>query len=143
MTRPFGILLVEDSESDILLVNKAIEKLGMDCQLHVVRDGEDFVEFFRNGNGENGSKKNNIDLILLDLNMLRMNGFEVLEHRNSDPDLKDIPVVILTSSLNDKDIEKAYELGANGYLAKPIEIDVFMETVAKAAVYWHNLFKRA
>ncbi|OGX57398.1 MAG: hypothetical protein A2447_03755 [Omnitrophica WOR_2 bacterium RIFOXYC2_FULL_38_12] len=142
VTRPFGILLVEDAESDILLVNKAIEKLGKDCQLYVVKDGEDLVEYFKSGSDDNENKKNNIDLILLDLNMLRMNGFEVLEHRNKDKDLKDIPVVILTSSLNDKDIEKAYELGANGYLAKPIEIEVFMETVAKAAVYWHNLFKR-
>lgn len=143
MTRPFGILLVEDSESDILLVSRAIEKLGKDSKLHVVKDGEDFVGFFKDCDGHKKINDRKIDLILLDLNMSRMDGFEVLEYRNNDEDIKDIPVVILTSSFNDRDIERAYELGANGYLAKPIEIELFLETVAKAAVYWHNLFKRS
>lgn len=88
MTRSFGILLVEDLESDILLVSKAIEKLGRDNQLYIVKDGENFVEFFKDVDAENNANKNKIGLILLDLNMLRMNGFEVLEYKNNDKDLK-------------------------------------------------------
>ncbi|MEO8765729.1 MAG: response regulator [Ginsengibacter sp.] len=131
------ILLVEDDIDDAEMTIHAMHKHHLANKLIHVADGEEAMDFLLGKgkfNGRNTSLKPR--LILLDLKMPKMDGMEVLEIVKSNIDTKTIPVVILTSSREDPDVKRCYELGANGYIVKPVEFDSFIKTVSELGMYW-------
>lgn len=133
----YPILLVEDNPDDIMITKRAFAKGRILNKLYVVQDGEEAIEFLR----KRGKYKDvpTPTLVLLDLKMPKMNGFEVLEQIKGDKDLKSIPIVVLTSSERDKDIEEAYKLGCNSYIVKPVNFDNFIKTVVDIKEYWLSI----
>lgn len=119
--RGFEILLVEDSPADVRLTEEALKEGKVPHHLRVAGDGVEALAFLRREKRDAGTGRP--DLILLDLNLPRKDGRELLEEIKSDPDLKQIPVVILTTSCSGKDILKGYELQANYYMTKPADVD--------------------
>ncbi|MDB5124091.1 MAG: chemotaxis protein CheY [Mucilaginibacter sp.] len=131
------ILFAEDSMDDATLTIRALTRSGFTNKLLHVKDGAEALDFFYcNGEYASRNKKENPKLILLDLKMPKMSGMQVLEKLKSDPDLKSIPVVILTSSKEDPDIEKCYSLGANSYIVKPVDSSNFFQAIEKIGMYW-------
>jgi two-component system, chemotaxis family, response regulator Rcp1 len=124
---PLQVLLVEDSPGDIRLTLEAFRDTNPSIHLHVANDGVEAMAFLRH-EGRN-SQAPRPDLILLDLNMPKMDGRQVLAHIKDDEDLKTIPTVILTTSEAESDIVKSYELQANCYLNKPVQLDAFESLV--------------
>jgi CheY-like chemotaxis protein len=131
------ILFAEDSVDDALLTIRVLRKSGLSNKLHHVKDGAEALDFIY-CRGEYSSRNINEHpkVIFLDLKMPKVNGLEVLEKLKSDPDMKSIPVVILTSSNEDPDIEKSYALGANSYIVKPVDIDNFFQAIKELGLYW-------
>ncbi len=139
MGLPVEILLVEDNEGDILLTKKAFKRGKIMNQLHVARDGEQALEFlFKRGKHVDAPTP---DLILLDLNMPKLSGQEVLKRIKEDEDLKSIPVIILTTSTADEDILKSYQLQASSYIRKPVDFKQFGEVIQKLQDYWFTIVK--
>lgn len=131
------VILVEDNPDDAALTIRALKKQNLANKLIHLKDGEEALEFiFGNGAGESRMMRNSPRVILLDLKMPKVNGIEVLERLKSNMDTKSIPVVVLTSSAEDPDIKRCYELGANSYIVKPVEFDNFAKTVADLGLYW-------
>jgi two-component system, response regulator len=125
------ILLVEDSLDDAELTIRALKKKNLANNLRHFSDGEELLEYvFRTP--DNGLPK----LILLDLKMPKMDGIEVLRHLKSDEKKKMIPVVMLTSSKEEKDIIESYKLGVNAYVVKPVEMDKFIDAVSQIGFFW-------
>ncbi|MCB8912244.1 two component system response regulator [Rhodococcus rhodochrous] len=125
--RPIDVLLVEDDPGDELMTREAFEDNKIGNTLHVVRDGEEALDFlYRRGQYENAPRP---DLILLDLNLPKYDGRQVLEQVKSDSDLTDIPVVVLTTSAAEEDILRSYKLHANAYVTKPVDLDQFIRAV--------------
>ena len=137
MVRPVEILLVEDNPGDIQLAKEALEDCKMINKLHVTDDGEKALNFLFKKDGYESAPKP--DLILLDINLPKVDGREVLTKIKEDEKLKLIPVVILTSSKADEDILKMYELHANCYITKPINIDRFFEVVKAIEAFWMGI----
>jgi len=137
MPEPAIILLGEDSEDDVLLIKRAFEEAKIINPIYVVRDGEEVIEYLC---GEekfaNRAEYPLPDLILLDLKMPRMDGFEVLQWVRRQPHLRALRVVVLTSSDQIRDVNRAYELGANSFLIKPAEFEHFAETSQLLQQYW-------
>lgn len=131
---PVEILLVEDNPGDVRLTREALRDAKVRNHLHVVDDGVRAVEFLR-GQGDYASAVRP-DLILLDLNLPRMSGLEVLQEIKTDPDLLRIPVVVLTSSQAERDIASAYALHANCFVTKPVDLDHFMHVVRSLEDFW-------
>jgi len=131
--------MAEDNPGDVTLTRKALEEGKLANNLHVVNDGVEAIAYL-NGEGEYADRPRP-DLILLDLNMPRKDGREVLEDIKSDDDLKRIPVVVLTSSEAEEDVAKSYELHANAYLTKPIDFDGFLEIVGSLEEFWLEVVK--
>ena len=131
------VLLVEDNPDDAFLIKRAFKKAKLANPLFVVEDGEEAVAYLV-GEGEFADRNEHPlpMLILLDLKLPKMSGFEVLQWRMGNPGVKKIPVVVLTSSNQTPDIEKAYELGANSYLVKPVSFEGLMEMVRVLGMYW-------
>ncbi len=121
------ILLVEDDEGDVIIIREAFQHYRIRNALHVVSDGDEALRFVRR-KGEYAAAPRP-DLVLLDLNLPRRNGHEVLAELKADPELKVIPVVVLTTSKADEDILRSYSLHANAYVSKPVEADDFMSAV--------------
>jgi CheY-like chemotaxis protein len=136
--QPFDVLLVEDELADAHLVRKAIKESNVVCNLHHVLDGLEAFSFLRR-EGERYENMPQPDLILLDLNMPRMNGREFLAAIKADGHLASIPVVVLTTSDVERDVEAAYELGAAGFVTKPVDIVQFIETMEQLLGYWLRL----
>jgi len=138
MQNAVDIILVEDNIDDAALVMHALKKTNMVNNLIHLKDGVEALDFiFGTGSYEGqGVQAKNTKVILLDLKMPRVNGLEVLEKVKSDPRTKTIPIVVLTSSAEDPDIEKCYELGANSYIVKPVEFDNFSKAVSSLGLYW-------
>lgn len=138
------ILFVEDSEDDATLTIRALTKSGFTNKLHHVRDGAEALDFIY-GRGVYASRdlKVNPKLILLDLKMPKVSGIQVLEKVKSDPNLRSIPVVILTSSKEDPDVAKCYALGANSYIVKPVDSDSFIRAIKEIGLYWMVLSQPA
>lgn len=135
------ILLVEDNEGDIVLTLDAFEESKIKSEISVVRNGSDALNFlFRRGEFENVSKP---DLILLDINIPIFNGLDVLKTIKEDPELKKIPVIILTTSSNQNEINKAYERHTNSYVIKPLDMDEFIKAILKIEQFWLQLSKLA
>lgn len=134
------ILLVDDDEAFTMLVNVAIRKSGVDADLRIARDGEEAVSYLsRQGKFSDETAFHVPSLVLLDLKMPRMDGFEVLEWRLDHPELNAMPFVILSSSDLESDRQRASELGAHGYLVKPMDLPGFAELVESLDKFWANV----
>jgi two-component system, chemotaxis family, response regulator Rcp1 len=131
---PIEVLLVEDSPGDVRLTKEAFRDANKSIHLHVATDGVEAMAFLRK-QGVHGSAPRP-DLILLDLNLPKMDGREVLSHIKQDDSLKTIPTVILTTSEAEVDIVKSYELQANCYLNKPVHLDAFENLVKSINDFW-------
>ncbi|WP_053848405.1 response regulator [Streptomyces sp. NRRL B-24085] len=124
---PIDVLLVEDDPGDELMTREAFEDNKIGNTLHVVRDGEEALDFlYRRGDHTEAPQP---DLILLDLNLPKYDGRQVLEKIKSDPELSHIPVVVLTTSAAEEDILRSYRLHANAYVTKPVDLDQFIAAV--------------
>jgi len=135
--KPIQILLVEDNEGDILLTKEALTEGKIVNDVHVVRDGWEAMQFLKKEEGFEHAVTP--DLILLDVNLPRLDGHEVLEKIKNDKELKMIPVVMLTTSSSASDILKSYGNHANCYITKPVEIDDFMSTVSGIEDFWISI----
>jgi CheY-like chemotaxis protein len=124
---PVEILLVEDDPGDVLITREAIESSKVANRLSVVSNGEEALQFLRRE--EPFADAPRPGLLLLDLNLPRLDGREVLARMKADPDLRRIPVVVLTTSSSDEDIVRSYDLHANAYVTKPVDFDQFMSVV--------------
>jgi DNA-binding response OmpR family regulator len=134
------VLLIEDASDDILTMGRAFSRAGVDAGLSVVRDGEEAVSYLRRATGEDSVRREPLpSLILLDLNLPKKSGLEVLSWIRGQASLKRVPVVVLTSAWNDADVDRAYELGANSYLVKPVGFGQLVETVRALKQYWLDL----
>jgi len=132
--RPIDILLVEDNPGDVRLTVEGLKESKVRNNLHVARDGVEAMAFLRREGQHIGAVRP--DLILLDLNLPRMDGREVLLEIKSDAKLKTIPVVVLTSSHEERDIVESYRLGVNSYITKPVDFEQFTEAVRTLGMYW-------
>lgn len=128
------ILLVEDDEYDVELTERALSKSEVDSELYVVWDGEEALDFLY-GRGEFEDSPYP-DLILLDLKLPKIGGHEVLSKIKEDPDLKQIPVIVLTVSEREEDMVKAYDSGASSYIHKPVNPDEFGKVIRTVQEYW-------
>jgi len=133
------ILLVEDNEGDILLTSEALEDGKILNKLSVVRDGREAIDFLDKKKDFIGASTP--DLILLDVNLPKMNGHEVLKYIKQHKALKQIPVIMLTTSSSQEDIDNSYQNYANCYITKPIEVGDFMKAVNQIEEFWVNLVK--
>ena len=134
LVKPVDILLVEDNPGDVQLTREAFEDCKIINNLHVAKDGEIAIDYLFQQNGYEEAIRP--DIVLLDLNLPKIDGREVLQKIKSNPQLKHIPVVILTSSKSDEDILRSYALQANCYITKPINIDRFFEVVHAIESFW-------
>jgi len=137
--RSIEILLVEDNPGDIRLTIEALKDSKLKNNLHVVKDGLEAISFLRKK-----GKYSNVprpDLILLDLNLPKKNGKDVLAEIKNDPELKRIPVVVLTTSNAEEDIIKSYEYHANCYITKPVDFEQFIKVVKKIEDFWFTIVK--
>lgn len=131
------ILLVEDNKDDVELTLHALRKENLANSIHVARDGEEALEFlFCSGAFADRSFDHPPRLVLLDLKLPKVGGMEVLTRLKADSRTKTIPVVILTSSKEERDLVNGYGLGANSYIQKPVDFDQFRETVKRVGLYW-------
>lgn len=131
------ILLVEDNPDGAELIIRVLKKQGLINEIFQVEDGEEALEFiFGQGRYAQKSYVEQIKLILLDLKLPKLNGLEVLEKIKTNPSTAKLPVVILTSSTEDPDINKAYELGVNSYVVKPVDFEDFVNAVHQTGLYW-------
>jgi CheY-like chemotaxis protein len=137
--KPIDILLVEDSPGDVMLVEEVLSDSKMRNRLHVVSDGEQAMEFVRRQGAH--ARAPRPDLILLDLNLPRKSGREVLQEVKSDPDLKSIPVVVLTSSKLEEGIVKSYESQVNAYIIKPVDFHQFAKVMQAIEDFWFTIVK--
>ncbi len=132
-----GVLLVEDDPEDVQITRRAFKKGKIANPLYVVRDGEEAMEFLHHkGRYADASKAPRPGLILLDLNLPRLDGREVLNLIKTDPDLRRIPVVVLTTSSEEADVFGCYDKGANTYITKPVEFQSFLQAVITIGQYW-------
>jgi two-component system, chemotaxis family, response regulator Rcp1 len=138
-SRPVEILLVEDNPGDVRLTREALRDSKVLSTLAVVRDGEEALAYLRREPPFAAVPRP--DLILLDLNLPRRDGREVLASVKADPALRSIPVVILTSSDAERDIARAYELNANCYITKPVDLDQFTTVVRAIEDFWFTVVR--
>jgi CheY-like chemotaxis protein len=133
------ILLVEDNPGDVRLTKEALKEAKFTNVLHVVTDGVEAIDYLRRrGEYANAVRPH---IILLDLNLPRMDGRQVLAVIKEDPDLRRIPVVVLTTSQAETDIAKAYDLHANCYISKPVGMDQFVEVIKSIEEFWLAIVK--
>lgn len=136
MTKKY-ILLVEDNPDDVMLTLRALKQGHVINNVIVAEDGAKAIDFlFGKGEFEGRDTADRPGLILLDLKLPKVGGFEVLDAIKKDPLFKRVPVVILTSSRQEEDVVRGYDLGANSYIRKPVNFDIFVETVKQIGMYW-------
>lgn len=135
--KPVEILLAEDNIDDIEITKRAFKKAKLVNNLYVVRDGQEAIDFlYHEGEYTDKSKYPIPGLILLDINMPKLSGIDVLKKIKDDDSLKNIPVIMLTVSRRDEDVIKSYNFGCNSFLQKPVEFDVFVDLVSEIGLYW-------
>lgn len=135
--QPVHILLVEDNEGDIMLTIDAFEESKISTEISVAKNGQEALDFlFKRGTFVNAQKP---DLILLDINIPIYNGHEVLKQIKTDDKLKRIPVIMLTTSSSQNDIDIAYDNHSNSYVKKPLDMDEFLEAILKIEAFWLQL----
>jgi two-component system response regulator len=122
------ILLVEDSAEDAEMTLRALRKNNLANRVHWVKDGAEALEYLLNSQAPK--------LVMLDLNMPKVDGIEVLRQLKAQPETRAIPVVVMTSSNEERDVLEAYRLGVNSYVVKPVAFEAFLETVSKIGLYW-------
>ncbi|MEU5876195.1 response regulator [Spirillospora sp. NPDC047279] len=137
--RPIEVLLVEDDPGDVLLTTEAFEHNKVKNNLHVVNDGEQAMAFLRREEPYVGKPRP--DLVLLDLNLPRKDGRQVLEEIKHDEELRRVPVVVLTTSEADEDILRSYQLHANAYVTKPVDFDQFIRVVRQIDDFFVTVVK--
>jgi CheY-like chemotaxis protein len=134
------ILLVEDSPEDFETTERALRKSGLKNPIFRCADGDEALDFlYRRGRYSDPQKAPRPGVILLDLNLPGTDGREVLNEVKTDPDLKQIPVIVLTTSKDDRDIEVCYRCGANSYIQKPVDLDGFMKAIERLNDYWFEV----
>lgn len=138
-TSPIEILLVEDNPGDVVLVREAFAEAHIANTLHVAKDGEEAMRYLRKE--ANHAEARRPDLVILDLNLPRKDGREVLADVKGDPDLRSIPVIVMTSSSAEEDIVRSYDLHANAYVTKPLDIDQFLIAVRRIEDFWLQLVR--
>ncbi len=137
MVPEIEILLIEDNLNDAEMTMRALRKNNVTNKILHLKDGSEALDFmFGKGPFEGRNMNKRPKVILLDLKMPKVDGMEVLERTKSDEQTKTIPVVVLTSSKEDPDIQRCYELGANSYIVKPVEFEEFHKVVAELGLYW-------
>ena len=137
--RPIEILLVEDDEGDVLLTTEALEASKITNNMHVARNGEEALKFLRREQGYQDVPRP--DIVLLDLNLPRIDGREVLARIKSDPDLRRIPIVVLTTSEAEEDILRSYDLHANAYVTKPVDFERFLQVIQSIDEFFVTVVK--
>ena len=135
----FHILLVEDSRADAMILERALREEEIAHRLTVIPDGRDALDYLFSLREEPAGTDRRPDLILLDLNLPGLDGCQVLSQIKSDPDLRIIPVIVLTTSQRDEDILQTYQAGANTYISKPAEYSRYCELVATLRNYWIDM----
>jgi len=135
--RSVEILLVEDNPDDVDLTIEAFKESSSQSRLHVVEDGVQALEFLRRQGSYAAVPRP--DLILLDLNLPRKSGYEVLAEVKKDPALRSIPVVVLTTSAADADVARSYQLAANCYITKPVDLEAFFSVVSVVDRFWRDV----
>lgn len=133
------ILLVEDNPDDTELTTHALSEGNNGLHLHHLKDGVEALDFIFNKNNHAEKPLDNIKLVLLDLKLPKMDGLEVLRKIREDERTRSLPVVILTSSREKRDITEAYRLGVNSYVVKPVEFDSYKKTLSALAFYWGSV----
>jgi two-component system response regulator len=133
------ILLVEDNEGDVRLTREALRESQIQHQLYVVENGVEALEFLNSKKG--AAKEGRPDIILLDLNLPEKDGREVLQEIKVDQDLRRIPVIVLTTSNDEQDVVTSYELHANCYISKPIDIRTFRAVVQQIEQFWFSIVR--
>lgn len=136
---PVDILLVEDNPGDVKLTREAFKEGQIANTLHVVTDGIEALDFLFQRNEHADAPRP--DFVLLDLNLPRKNGEEVLKELRADPDCRNIPIIILTGSSAQEDVVRSYELSANAYLTKPVDPHEFIETILATEQYWLSIVR--
>jgi len=135
--QPVKILLVEDNAQDIEITQRAFAKGHVRNELTVVRDGEEAIDYlYHRGKYQDPATSPRPGMILLDLNLPKIGGLEVLQRIKKDDQLKPIPVIVLTVSQREEDVVRSYDLGVNTYIQKPVEFDNFMRVVNAMHEYW-------
>lgn len=133
------ILVVEDSDEDYYATKRAFAKEGIANQLHRCVNGEQALDYLHQKGSYNKINAPKPNLILLDLNMPKISGKEVLKHIKTDPDLESIPVIIFTTSSDEMDIDQCYDLGANSYILKPVTLERFIGAIKLLKEYWFEI----
>ncbi len=137
---PLKILLAEDSEADVKIALRAFEKSGAPAVIRTVRNGQEALDFlYGRPSGEAAEPFVRPDVVLLDLNMPRVDGFAVIAAMKSDLNLREIPIVIMTTSRNAGDVHRAYQAGAASYLPKPADYPDFVRMVGGFCAYWQSV----
>lgn len=139
MSDEIQILLVEDNPGDVRLTKEALRGAKVANELHVVGDGEEAIDFLRQRGRHGGAPRP--DIVLLDLNLPRIDGVEVLADIKSDADLAKIPIIVLTSSSAEVDIQRAYELHANCFISKPVDFTEFIGAVRSLEGFWLKIVR--
>jgi len=140
--RPIRILFVDDNLDDVEIARRAFDKSPVASELHIVRDGEEALDFlFRRGAYGDSARSPRPDLILLDLNLPKLTGIEVLERIRASDETSSIPVVMVSASNRDEDAVKSYELGVNTYLQKPVVFARFAHALEVLGEYWTGVAK--
>jgi two-component system, response regulator len=135
--KPAEILLVEDNPQDLELTQRALRKANLANAIHVARDGAEALEFlFCEGQYSGRKIEDGPKVILLDLKLPKVDGLEVLKRIKTDPQTKSIPVVVLTSSKEQRDVVDSYQLGVNSYIVKPVNFEGFAAAVQEIGMYW-------
>lgn len=135
--RRLTVLLVEDNPRDVRLTERAFEQANVPHELRVVRDGDEALAYLhREGDYAAADSSPRPDMILLDLNMPRMGGHELMRHVRQDVRFRQVPIIVLTTSGRPDDVRQAYDSGANAYLLKPVEFSRFTEVIGHLASFW-------
>ena len=136
---PVTILMADDDEEDRMMTREALEEVAPANRLRFVRDGEELMEYlYRRGNFADPAEAPRPSLLLLDLKMPRKNGHEALREIRTDPGFRSMPVVVLTTSKAEEDIQRAYELGVNSFIAKPANFSELVRVMEAVATYWFD-----
>jgi two-component system response regulator len=134
------ILLVEDNPNDVELTLRALRKQNLDGKVYVVRDGAEALDFiFAGGNYAARKMASRPKVVFLDLKLPKIDGIEVLKRMKADDRTRNIPIVMLTSSQEERDVAESYKLGVNSYIVKPVDFSNFVHAVGELGVYWNML----
>ncbi len=136
MKKPLEILLVEDNPNDVELTLRAFSQNNLGNRIEVARDGEEALSFLFSRSADTAGPDGPPKLILLDLKLPKVDGIEVLRQIKGDERTRAIPVVVLTTSREERDIVETYKLGVNSYITKPVDFDQFLDTVRQLGYYW-------